>query len=121
MIRQRVDILLLQLVDFDGLSNLVFFRYLLVSLRFLTVRKNKSLHMGFDVGLIDDLYDTGSFDLVLNQQEIDEVFHTLAVRIRNWLLFVLDYLENQPEQVFSMERVFESAELVEDTAKGPDI
>ena len=68
--------------------------------------------MGFDVRLIDDLYDTWPFDLVFNQEEIDQVFHALAVTIRNWLLFVLDYLENQTKQVFSVEGVFESAELV---------
>ena len=52
---------------------------------------------------------------------IDQVFHSLTVCVRYWLLFILHDLENQSKQIFCVKGVFKGAELVQDATQSPDI
>lgn len=71
--------------------------------------------------LLDDFDDTRSRFFIFYQKHIDQVFHSLTISVRYWLLFILHNLENESKQIFCVKGVFKGAKLIQDAAKSPDI
>lgn len=82
---------------------------------------DEALHVLLDEGPADDINDPGSSRLIFGQQTVNQVPQALAVRVWDRFLLVLDDLEDQTEQVFSVEGVLQRAELVQNASKRPNV
>ena len=106
--------MLLQFFDLESLGHLILLGDFLVKLgaSLPAGLGDEPMHVCFHVRLLDDVYDSRSFFLVLYQKQVYQILHALAVSVWDWLLLVLHYFENQAKQVLRMECVLQSAELV---------
>jgi hypothetical protein len=97
--------LALEIIDLDSLLDLPLLAELGVEID-LALTGDKSGHVLLHEWLLNDLDDPGSCFLILDQKHVYQIFHPLAVGVRNRLLLVLHNLKNQAKKVLRVKGVF---------------
>ena len=79
------------------------------------------LHTTANVVHLEDFGSRGSVSLVLCHKQGDEFSQLLAIHVWDGLWIILHNLENQAKQVIGYERLFQSAQFIQDYTKGPNV